>query len=104
MTERIRIVIVEDHTIVREGLRLILETGEGFELIGEATDWTELDGFLLAYAVEPSMRASVFASSLAATLELAREGVLDLHQTAAFSPIHVRKRLARPDGDAPVAG
>jgi len=23
---------------VREGLRLILETGEGFELVGEATD------------------------------------------------------------------
>lgn len=72
-------------------------------LIGEAADWTELDSFLLAYTIEPAMRATVFASSLAATLELVREGVLDLHQTAAFSPIHIRKRVTGPDGEAPVA-
>jgi segregation and condensation protein A len=61
-------------------------------LIGAATDWAELDAFLLAYAVEPAMRPSVFASSLAATLELVLEGVLDVHQSAPFAPIHIRKR------------
>jgi segregation and condensation protein A len=71
-------------------------------LIGEATDWTELDAFLLAYAVEPEMRATVFASSLAATLELVREGVLDMHQPTAFTPIHIRKRVNGSDGGAPV--
>ena len=40
MTERIRIVIVEDHTIVREGLRPLLE-GRGVEVIGEAGDGLE---------------------------------------------------------------
>ena len=38
MSERIRVLIADDHLIVREGLRLILETAEEFELIGEATD------------------------------------------------------------------
>ncbi len=38
MTEAIRILIVDDHLIVREGLRLILETEDGFELVGEASD------------------------------------------------------------------
>ncbi len=41
MSESIRVLIADDHLIVREGLRLILETGEGFELVGEATDGAE---------------------------------------------------------------
>src|SRR5882762_6262493 len=53
-------------------------------LIGISTDWSRLDEYLLSYLVEPSMRATVFASSLAATLELVREGQLEMHQDAAF--------------------
>lgn len=41
MTETIRVLIADDHLIVREGLRLILETGEGFELVGEAANGAE---------------------------------------------------------------
>ena len=33
--------IADDHLIVREGLRLILETEEGFEVVGEAVDGAE---------------------------------------------------------------
>jgi segregation and condensation protein A len=40
------------------------------------------------------MRATVFASSLAATLELVREGVIEVHQQAAFAPIYLRRREA----------
>jgi NarL family two-component system response regulator YdfI len=36
--EHIRVVIADDHPIVRNGLRLMLGTSEGFELAGEATD------------------------------------------------------------------
>lgn len=41
MADTIRILIADDHLIVREGLRLILETGEEFEVIGEASDGAE---------------------------------------------------------------
>lgn len=41
MTEPIRLLIADDHLIVRQGLRLILETEQGFELIGEAEDGVE---------------------------------------------------------------
>jgi segregation and condensation protein A len=61
-------------------------------LIGQATDWQELDGFLLAYLVEPSQRSTVVASSFAATLEMVREGVIEVHQHAAFAPIYLRQR------------
>jgi NarL family two-component system response regulator YdfI len=37
----IRILIADDHLIIRQGLRLILETEEDFELVAEATDGAE---------------------------------------------------------------
>jgi len=37
----IRILIADDHLIIRQGLRLILETEDGFEIIAEAPDGAE---------------------------------------------------------------
>ncbi len=37
----IRVLITDDHLIVREGLRLILETVEGIDVVGEAADGAE---------------------------------------------------------------
>ncbi len=37
----IRILITDDHFIVREGMRLILETADDLEVVGEATDGAE---------------------------------------------------------------
>ena len=79
----------------------LAEAREALErLIGKSADWSRLDAFLLAYAIEPSMRATVFASSFAATLELVREGSIDMHQPATFGPIFVRPHVA---GDANAA-
>jgi two-component system, NarL family, response regulator YdfI len=41
MMNPIRVLITDDHLIVREGLRLILETVDGIEIVGEASDGTE---------------------------------------------------------------
>lgn len=41
MSEPIRILVADDHLIVREGLRLILETDEGMTLVGEAGNGQE---------------------------------------------------------------
>jgi two-component system, NarL family, response regulator YdfI len=37
----IRVLITDDHLIIREGLRLILETSENIEVVGEASDGSE---------------------------------------------------------------
>ena len=66
-------------------------------LVGAAEDWSRIDQFLIAYVVEPAMAATVFASSLAATLEMVREGLIDVHQQAAFAPIYMRKRPPAKD-------
>jgi segregation and condensation protein A len=61
-------------------------------LVGRAGEWTQLDLFLIEYVVEPAMRATVFASSFSASLELVREGHIDVQQEAAFSPLWLRRR------------
>jgi len=41
MSDPIRILVADDHLIIRQGLRLILETQDGFELVGEAANGAE---------------------------------------------------------------
>ena len=41
MSDPIRILITDDHAIVREGISLVLETVEGLEVVGEAGDGEE---------------------------------------------------------------
>jgi segregation and condensation protein A len=72
-------------------------------LVGLAQDWSRLDQYLINYVVEPSQKATVFASSFAAALELVREGELELHQKEAFSPLYFRKRPPQPVSDAMTA-
>lgn len=71
-------------------------------LVGVAEEWSCLDEYLLAYVIDPSQRATVFASSFAATLELVREGTMEVNQKQAFAPLYFRKRMpvAVPDATA----
>lgn len=41
MSETIRILIADDHAIVREGLRALIATEPGLELVAEASDGLE---------------------------------------------------------------
>jgi segregation and condensation protein A len=61
-------------------------------LIGDVPDWATLESFL-----EPEFRVgkttrSAIASTLVASLELARQGTLELLQSNAFGPIYFRKK------------
>jgi segregation and condensation protein A len=79
----------------------LAEAREALErLIGQSTDWTRLDQFLISYVVEPSLAPTVFASSFASSLELVREGLMELHQQSPFAPLYVRKRRPPADGVA----
>jgi segregation and condensation protein A len=69
-------------------------------LVGMAEDWSRLDEYLISYVVDPSQKATVFASSFAAALELVREGEVELHQKEPFSPLYFRKRPRQPVPDA----
>jgi segregation and condensation protein A len=69
-------------------------------LVGITEDWSCLDEYLLTYVVDPTQRATVFASSFAAALELVREGDMELNQKEAFAPLYFRKRMSPPSGAA----
>ncbi len=69
-------------------------------LIGDMDDWTALDQYLIAFIPNPSERATAIASSFAASLELVREGQLEVRQEAAFQPIYLRTKAGRPELEA----
>jgi segregation and condensation protein A len=70
----------------------LAEAREALErLLGQSADWARLDDYLLSFVVEPALARTVFASSFASTLELVREGVMEVQQHAAFAPLYVRK-------------
>ena len=71
----------------------LAEAREALErLSGMAQEWTVLDDYLLEYCVSPEIARTVRASSFSASLELVREGRLDLRQDRAFAPIWLRRR------------
>jgi segregation and condensation protein A len=88
---------------VRLEARVVWSLAEAREaltrLLGQASDWTDLDSWLIAYGVEPKMRRTARASSLSASLEMVREGQIELRQDRAFAPLWVRavRREASPD-------
>jgi segregation and condensation protein A len=67
-------------------------------LVGAMDDWGRFDVYLRDYLVEPARRRSVTASSFSASLELAREGTLEIRQEEAFKPIYMRRRRSAAAG------
>ena len=93
-------------TSVRVERRLVWGLQEAREvlerLVGELDDWTSLDGFLATY-IPAEERATVLASSFSASLEMVREGQLELRQSRAFGTLYLRRARgdsARGDGAA----
>ncbi|WP_350334163.1 segregation and condensation protein A [Coralliovum pocilloporae] len=66
-------------------------------LMGGLKDWTPIDRFLVDYLVTPEQRATVLASSFSASLELVREGQLELRQSEPFASLYVKKRTDSED-------
>jgi segregation and condensation protein A len=64
-------------------------------LVGERIgDWVQLDLCLQQFLPLADEEKTVVASSFGATLEMAREGVIELRQDAPFAPIYMRRREA----------
>jgi segregation and condensation protein A len=59
-------------------------------IIGGNRDWTAFDAWLIAACADPKMLRSARASTFSASLELVREGKIELRQEKAFAPIWIR--------------
>ncbi len=96
------------HRIRREPRRLLIELSAYHamedayrrmsQLLGSTPDWETLARFLPrgTAAESDAMARSGVASTLAAALELAREGRLQIRQLEPFGPIYLRRRREEP--------
>jgi segregation and condensation protein A len=71
-------------------------------VIGKLADWAPMSVFLSPYLTEDT-RVTVTASAFGASLELVREGRIELRQTEAFAPLYIRDHtpvaLVTPEPD-----
>lgn len=62
-------------------------------LMGFAGDWTDIASYLPeGWELDPVRRRSATASTFAASLELVKEGHLEIRQSETFAPIQLRKK------------
>jgi two-component system response regulator NreC len=94
MSDVIRIVIADDHAVVRRGLRLLLDAEEGFEVVAEAGDVDDALRYTRAHRPDvlvldlnmPGTRTSLEAiPALAETTPEARIVVLTMQEDPEFA-------------------
>ena len=66
------------------------------DLIGYTGEWTDIVSYLPdGWANDSVKRRSATAATFAASLELVKEGQLEIRQSESFAPIELRKRTSR---------
>jgi segregation and condensation protein A len=102
--QRKRTTVKRAHVVRRRVVWSIKDARQRLErLVGESSgNWLQLDLFLDQYVPGSELSRTALASSFGASLEMAREGLIELRQDAAFAPIEMRRRAedAGPDGGA----
>ena len=82
------------HVVHRRTVWSIKEARQRLEaMMGEWTgEWLALSQYFEQYLTSPDIARTAVASSFGATLEMAREGLVEISQAEPFAPIYVRKR------------
>jgi segregation and condensation protein A len=66
-------------------------------LFGETQNWSILEAYLEDYLRDTEVCKTALASSFGATLELSREGFIEIRQAQPFSPLYVRWLKDKPE-------
>jgi segregation and condensation protein A len=84
------------HVVKARRVWSIKDARQRLERLVGATDgnWAQLDLFLEQYLPQGEEERTALASSFGATLEMAREGLIEIRQDEPFAPIYMRKREA----------
>lgn len=91
----IRRVVLEPRKVLSlKDARGILE-----RLVGDIGAWTPLEALINEFIDDPEMKRSAMASTFSASLELCREGVLELRQEKTFAPLYMKARDKARDPD-----
>ncbi len=91
-------VVRQTYTVKRQLTWSIKEARDAIErMVGAMDDWGTFDHWLERFLATKETRRSVRASSFTASLELARDGRIELRQEEAFRPIYLRRRNSVSD-------
>jgi segregation and condensation protein A len=79
----------------------LAEAREALErIVGVAMEWTALDGYLIEWLATPAQARTVRASTFSASLEMVKEGLIDIRQDRAFAPLWLRRKPGAPPAPA----
>jgi len=94
--QRTRTTVRRAHVVKRRTVWSIKDARQRLEtLMGRsAATWLQLDFFLEQYLPSPELGRTALASSFGATLEMAREGHIEIRQAGPFAPIYLRRKEA----------
>ena len=92
-------VVKRVHVVKARTVWSIKEARQRLErLVGQSTgDWVQLDTFLERYLPAAAAGRTVLASSFGATLEMAREGLVEIRQEAPYAPIYMKRKDGRSE-------
>jgi len=98
--QRKRTTVKRAHVVRRRVVWSIKDARQRLErLVGlSAGSWVQLDLFIEQFLPSPELSRTALASSFGATLEMAREGLIELRQDTAFAPIEMRSRMPEAGG------
>ncbi|NVK34814.1 MAG: segregation/condensation protein A [Rhodobacteraceae bacterium] len=66
-------------------------------LVGRIGEWAPINSYLEQYLCDPKDWATVVASTFSASLEMVREGKVELRQSEPFAPMYIRARNTSDD-------
>lgn len=94
-TQRIKKVAGGDYRMPKFEIFAIEEARHRLEkMLGVIIDWSTIDALIPEGFENGRKRRSGIASTLSASLEMARDGVIELRQMAPFAPLYLRARTA----------
>lgn len=86
-----------DYRITTPPIMRVEEAIERMTALLGGPDWQNLLAFLPMGMVDDRFRRSAIAAHVGASLEMARDGLVDLRQAAPFGPIYVRRKKSGPE-------
>ncbi|WP_428674789.1 segregation and condensation protein A, partial [Roseibium sp.] len=69
------------------------------KLVGRVSEWAPLNAYLRDYLYDNKDWATIVASTFSASLEMVREGQVEIRQGEPFSPVYIRSIAKEQDDD-----
>jgi len=92
-TQRVKKIAHNNYELPKLQIFAIEEARHRLErMLGVLVDWSTIDSLMPDGFTHGRSRRSGMASTLSASLEMARDGLVELRQMAPFAPLYVRRR------------